>query len=459
MDRQTNERLKDLDRRLKQVYKAAEETATQRLAKAVEHLRQFELAPDVPVAYRQQALHMHMLRVDRETGVLQNMASDISRSGDLAGRMVQNESLNTFQGGYRSAVNEIKGQIGRIGIDVSWSEIDRPALNALFNGDQTPIGNIPGYRGGFEQVKSRQVYDRRMGRYYFERALGRLGDNPDIVRRLQNQLSQSLLLGESIPQMATRIRAVTQGCRMQAVRIARTECLRALNQGKMIGYYQAKEMGIPLKKKWIATSDERTRDTHNDLMGETQELDAAFSNGLIYPLDPSGPPEEVIHCRCICVCVVQINELQKSFTDTENGVIINNPLEQAHPVDVSYGTRELSARQQELLNKLPGTGSSHTFRKNEVSMLDLSALTANTKNEFAMFTAQGSRTVFRGNVSTVDISLDDLTSLKASGARLSGHTHVGTNLVPSKEDIEALQILGQKRSVIYNELGRYSVYP
>jgi SPP1 gp7 family putative phage head morphogenesis protein len=312
MDRQTNQRLTTLDRRLKLAYKAAEETADKRLNRVAERLAQFELMPDVPPAFQQQALQMHLIRLDRETGLVRNIANDIARTGDMAGQMIRNESLATFQAGYRSGVGEIKTQLRNLNMSTSWSQIDRQSLNALYNGQNTRLGNFPNnpLTASFEQVQSRQVWqrnivgDRRRGTYYFERALGRLGNNADIVQRLQNQLGQSLILGESIPQLATRIRSITQGCRMQAVRIARTECLRALNQGKMICYYQARDMGIRIKKKWISTNDERTRESHEHLMGEIQELDEPFSNGLMYAVDPSGPPEETIGCRCIVISVV-----------------------------------------------------------------------------------------------------------------------------------------------------------
>jgi SPP1 gp7 family putative phage head morphogenesis protein len=51
-------------------------------------------------------------------------------------------------------------------------------------------------------------------------------------------------------------------------------------------------------KQWISASDDRTRDTHADLSGEIARMDVAYSNGLMYPGDTSGPEEEFINCRC-----------------------------------------------------------------------------------------------------------------------------------------------------------------
>ena len=312
MNRATNQRLHELDRQLEAVYEAAAKSAALRLERARERLMQFELAPNVPPAFKERALQLHLLRVDRETGLVRNIASDLSRTGELAGRMIRNESLAIFHAGYESGVNVIKANIGNVQIRNSWSMIERNALNALYNGRNTSLGNFPNnpFIGAFEQLQARQIWqrniigDRRRGSYFYERALGRLGDNSNIVQRLQHQLGQSLILGESIPKIATRIRAVTQGCRYQAVRIARTETLRALNQGAMISYYQAQEMGIRLKKQWLSTQDDRTRDSHVPMMGEVRNIDEPFSNGLMYPLDPSGEPEETINCRCFAISVL-----------------------------------------------------------------------------------------------------------------------------------------------------------
>lgn len=52
------------------------------------------------------------------------------------------------------------------------------------------------------------------------------------------------------------------------------------------------------KKRWMAVMDDRTRESHADANEEIVGIDEEFSNGLMFPLDPNGPPEEVINCRC-----------------------------------------------------------------------------------------------------------------------------------------------------------------
>lgn len=80
--------------------------------------------------------------------------------------------------------------------------------------------------------------------------------------------------------------------------IARTESAGALSQGS---WDQAKEMGdLYRTKEWLAFSDAETRETHTACMAEGPvPIDQPFSNGLMYPLDPSGPADEVINCRCV----------------------------------------------------------------------------------------------------------------------------------------------------------------
>ena len=60
----------------------------------------------------------------------------------------------------------------------------------------------------------------------------------------------------------------------------------------------ASKDGIILDKQWLATKDERTRDSHAHLDGEIRKWNERFSNGLRYPQDPQGEAAEVYNCRC-----------------------------------------------------------------------------------------------------------------------------------------------------------------
>jgi len=142
------------------------------------------------------------------------------------------------------------------------------------------------------------------------------------------------------------------------------------------------------------------------------------------------------------------------------GNVINNPIEQAHPVDVAFGAKKLNRRQQKILGMLPGYGSRAIVNKRDVSMLDLAALTASTGDEFAMFTRVGKRLIVRGNRDGVPLFKSDITKIREEGYRWSGHTHPGyteAHLIASQGDKDALKILGQNNSVIYNSLGRHAL--
>jgi len=84
-----------------------------------------------------------------------------------------------------------------------------------------------------------------------------------------------------------------------ATRIARTEGGRIANSSAMDACYKAKERGCDIVKQWDSTLDGDTRPSHQQCDGEIRELDEKFSNGLMFPGDPSGGAAEVINCRCV----------------------------------------------------------------------------------------------------------------------------------------------------------------
>lgn len=116
---------------------------------------------------------------------------------------------------------------------------------------------------------------------------------------ISSQVAQGIMQGETIDQIADRLsdRVVIPN-RTSAMRTARTAVTSAENAGRLQGYYDLESVGIQLVKTWLATPDDRVRDSHRDIDGETVDTAKEFSNGLMYPGDPNGDAAEVYNCRC-----------------------------------------------------------------------------------------------------------------------------------------------------------------
>lgn len=84
----------------------------------------------------------------------------------------------------------------------------------------------------------------------------------------------------------------------RAKTITRTEGHRIQNTASRNAALEARAHGADLLKKWDASLDGRTRDSHRQVDGEIKELDEKFSNGLMFPGDPNGGAAEVVNCRC-----------------------------------------------------------------------------------------------------------------------------------------------------------------
>jgi uncharacterized protein with gpF-like domain len=85
--------------------------------------------------------------------------------------------------------------------------------------------------------------------------------------------------------------------------VTQNEIVRASNVGIEIGAAKAAAIeNRRIVKTWIATIDDRVRDSHDNADGQTVRGNEKFIVGiasLAYPKDPSGPVEETINCRCV----------------------------------------------------------------------------------------------------------------------------------------------------------------
>ena len=121
------------------------------------------------------------------------------------------------------------------------------------------------------------------------------------IEKMNAEVLQGILQGESMDNIADRLAQVIGMNLNSAIRAARTMVTSAENKGRQDGFERAAASGIILKREWIATSDGRTRDWHRELDGVTVAVDEPFENAIgkiMYPGDPSADGANVWNCRC-----------------------------------------------------------------------------------------------------------------------------------------------------------------
>lgn len=121
-------------------------------------------------------------------------------------------------------------------------------------------------------------------------------------RQVTSTITSSILQGKSIPQISADLqKRIETMDSVSATRAARTAVTNAENAGRQDTYQKAAEMGIPVRKRWIASKDSDTRKSHQKLDGQTVDWDKPFTSILgeiMYPGDRTAKPANVYNCRC-----------------------------------------------------------------------------------------------------------------------------------------------------------------
>ena len=111
----------------------------------------------------------------------------------------------------------------------------------------------------------------------------------ETARLLSEALAAGFEEGESIPDIAKRVREIFEGCsKHRSILIARTETISASAQGAIEGY---KEADIE-KVEWLSALDDRLCEDCDALNGETWPIDDAI-------MPPAHPD-----CRCCLIPVI-----------------------------------------------------------------------------------------------------------------------------------------------------------
>lgn len=148
-------------------------------------------------------------------------------------------------------------------------------------------------------------------------------------RRVENAITQGIIQGEGIDQITDRlVDALITGNENKMRTFARTAMTGSQNAGRQAQMEDAEKEGIKSKKKWVATLDDRTRDTHQELDGQEVPVDEPFTvevdgteEEIMYPGDPNAEPCLVYNCRCTMIQIyegIERKSERRAYYDEED---------------------------------------------------------------------------------------------------------------------------------------------
>lgn len=276
---QTEKILQKLERRIAQVYAEARDGVKQTIEKywagLVErdrYMRALVKKGEITQDYYAQWLQNQIGRGERYEALQSQLAERVTNAAETAYAYINDATPSVYSLNRNYGAYTIERVAGSVGFTI-WDE---------------------------STVRRLLVHQPELMPYYPpKKALKRGIDLEWGKKQIRAAIQSGILRGESIGEIANDLqRRIPDMSRKSALRTARTAVTGAQNGGRMDSYKAASDMGVKARKRWVATKDDRTRKSHRKLDGETVDWDKPFSNGLMYPGDPSGPGAEVYQCRC-----------------------------------------------------------------------------------------------------------------------------------------------------------------
>ena len=170
-----------------------------------------------------------------------------------------------------------------------------------YNALAEDVGDIKGYSFTLmdaDTVKNLALADKSLLPY---REIDPSKDIPWNMKKINAEVLQGIIQGESIPKISKRIINVQEMNKNASIRTARTIVTGAENKGRQDSYQRATDDGIIIEREWMSTDDSRTRHWHNELDGVKVGIDEPWENEfgkIMFPGDPTADGANVYNCRC-----------------------------------------------------------------------------------------------------------------------------------------------------------------
>ena len=282
-DKLTDEQLEALERKIHKLYKDAADEMEGTINEYFKHLEkrdaQMKTALDNGEITRQEYTQWRLTQIGRGQrfeDLRDKLAERMTKANEVAVAYVNDMTPGVYSLNMNYAAYQIELSYGNIGFTIWNDEAVRRLV--LENPDLMPY---------YPQANAlRRGIDLAYGK-----------------SQITSQITSSILLGHSIPQMAEALRQRIQGMSdTSTIRTARTAVTAAQNGGRQATFERAAAMGVQLRKRWVASKDLRTRPEHGHADGQTVSIDKPFDVGgepLMFPGDRSNASGwNIYNCRC-----------------------------------------------------------------------------------------------------------------------------------------------------------------
>ena len=285
----TDKKLEEMEKRLSAIYSRAEKEIGKRwkeyLAESQEEIDELQKAYDL-------AKKGGDAKEIRKAGIALYRAKKDRTLMDSRFKALTETTAEQLANVNKTAIAYVNGELPEV-------------YSINYNALEPSVNGVGGYSFALidaDTVKNLATTDKSLLPYK------QLDEKTDIrwnVKKMNAEVLQGILQGEPMDKIAGRLSKVADMNETAAIRNARTMVTGAENKGRQDSYARATADGIILAKEWISTNDSRTRHSHAALDGAVVDQDKKFDNGLMFPGDPSGRPEETWNCRCTVAAVVK----------------------------------------------------------------------------------------------------------------------------------------------------------
>lgn len=284
--KETDDMIEAMEKRIASEYKKAGREVSRKMDAYLQTVADGERvqrakmeAGEISPSEFQHWLHRHIMIGKRWKDTRDVLAEDMHNANQIARRIIKGGLPDVYAVNRNYAAYTIEHGLK---INASFSLYDRHTVERLMRDNPKLLPDpVPGSRTAQAILRNKDLrWNRQL---------------------ISSSITQSILQGETIGDMARRLETVTEANFKNAVRNARTACTAAENSGRLDCFKEAEELGIEQEKTWESTLDSRTRHEHRMLHGQTVPIDEPFEvDGyqIMYPGDPDAEPEMVYNCRC-----------------------------------------------------------------------------------------------------------------------------------------------------------------